>query len=68
LVPLRPGRREPRAVKRKKNKYPRLNHPRHQFRDRPKRHERRAHAPRRNHGLKYRLPDLDRYRAVISGN
>ena len=52
LVPLRPGRREPRAVKRKKNKYPRLNHPRHQFRDRPKRHERRAHAPRRNHGLK----------------
>jgi hypothetical protein len=52
LVPERPGRREPRAVKRKKNKYPRLSRPRHRFRDRPKRHERRVHAPRRNHGLK----------------
>ena len=28
LVPERPGRREPRAVKRKKNKYQRLNSPR----------------------------------------
>ena len=33
LLPDRPGRREPRAVKRKKNKYPRLNAPRHKFRD-----------------------------------
>jgi hypothetical protein len=37
LVPERPGRREPRAIKRKKNKYPRLNAPRHRFRDHPKR-------------------------------
>jgi len=52
LVPERPGRREPRAVKRKKNKYPRLTQPRHLFRDRPKRHQRRARAHRRNRGLK----------------
>jgi hypothetical protein len=44
LVPERPGRREPRAVKRKKNKYPRLNVPRHQFRDHPKRNVRRKNA------------------------
>jgi hypothetical protein len=44
LVPLRPGRREPRAVKRKKNKYPRLNAPRHRFRDHPKRHTRETTA------------------------
>src|ERR1700689_2311293 len=47
LVPHRPGRRQPRAVKRKKNKYPRLNRPRHQFRDRPKRGLRRKTAPLR---------------------
>ena len=47
LVPERPGRQEPRAVKRKRNKYPRLNQPRHQFRDRPKRHERRRRAKMR---------------------
>jgi hypothetical protein len=41
LLPDRPGRREPRAVKRKKNKYPRLNAPRHKFRDHLKRHDRR---------------------------
>ena len=41
LLPDRPGRREPRAVKRKKNKYPRLNVPRHKFRDHLKRHGRR---------------------------
>jgi hypothetical protein len=40
LVPERPGRREPRAVKRVKNKYPRLSCPRHAFRDRPKRNRR----------------------------
>ena len=41
LVPKRPGRREPRAVKRKKNRYPRLRGPRHLFRDQPKRNDRR---------------------------
>jgi hypothetical protein len=51
LVPERPGRREPRAVKRKKNKYPRLNMPRHKFRDRPKRHLRRKNARLRRLGL-----------------
>lgn len=51
LVPERPGRREPRAVKRKKNKYPRLNVPRHKFRDRPKRNERRKNARLRRLGL-----------------
>ncbi len=50
-VPARPGRREPRAVKRKKNKYPRLNVPRHKFRDRPKRNERRKNARLRRLGL-----------------
>jgi ribosomal protein L17 len=37
LVRERPGRREPRAIKRKKNKYPRLDAPRHRFVDHPKR-------------------------------
>lgn len=41
LLPDRPGRREPRAIKRKKNRYPRLRGPRHQFRDHLKRHDRR---------------------------
>ena len=41
LVPERPGRREPRAVKRKKNRYPRLAGPRRKFRDHLKRHDRR---------------------------
>jgi len=31
LVPLRPGRKEPRAVKRRPKAYPLLNQPRHQF-------------------------------------
>jgi hypothetical protein len=39
-VPERPDRSEPRAVKRVKNKYPRLSAPRHQFRGRPKRNRR----------------------------
>lgn len=52
LVPERPGRREPRAVKRKKNTYPRLNRTRRLFRDPPKRNTRRRRAWRRNHGLK----------------
>jgi hypothetical protein len=51
LVPERPGRREPRAVKRKKTKYPRLSRPRHQYRDRPKRHVRRKIARLRRLGL-----------------
>jgi hypothetical protein len=46
-VPDRPGRREPRAVKRQKNKYPRLNCSRRSFRDHPKRNVRRARALRR---------------------
>ncbi len=33
LVPPRPGRREPRAVKRRPKPYPRLNKPRRQFRE-----------------------------------
>ena len=36
-LPHRPNRREPRAVKKQKNKYDRLNRPRHLFRDTPKR-------------------------------
>jgi len=44
LVPHRPERREPRAVKRVKRKYPRLSRPRHLFKDRPKRNVRRTTA------------------------
>ena len=51
LLPQRPGRREPRAVKRVKNKYPRLSRPRHVFRDRPKRNVRRTISHRRKQGL-----------------
>ena len=51
LVSERPGRRAPRAVKRKKNKYPRLNVPRHQFRDQPKHNVRRKNARLRTLGL-----------------
>jgi hypothetical protein len=51
LVPERPGRREPRAVKRKKNKYPRLDMARHKFRDHPKRNLRRKIARLRRLGL-----------------
>jgi hypothetical protein len=51
LLPERPNRREPRAVKRKKNKYPRLNAPRRIFRDHPKRNLRRKHARLRRLGL-----------------
>ena len=51
LVPERPGRREPRAVKRIKRKYPRLQGPRNQFRDRPKRNVRKSRARLRRLGL-----------------
>ena len=37
LVPLRPGRREPRAVKRRPKPYPLLNKPRHQYKETPHR-------------------------------
>ena len=50
LVPERPGRREPRAVKRVKNKYPRLCVPRCQFIDPPKKSVRRANARLRSLG------------------
>jgi hypothetical protein len=50
-VPERPGRREPRAVKRKKNRYPRLFGPRHKFRDHLKRHTRRKISRLRKQGL-----------------
>ena len=43
LVPERPGRREPRAVKRRP-KYPLLTRPRHQQRDRPRRSVRRTRS------------------------
>jgi hypothetical protein len=51
LVPERPGRREPRAVKRKKNRYPRLKGSRHQFRDHLKRNDRRKISRLRKQGL-----------------
>lgn len=51
LVPERPGRREPRAVKRKKNRYPRLKGPRNQFRDHLKRNDRRKISRLRKLGL-----------------
>ena len=51
VVPARPGRREPRAVKRKKSKYPRLNVARHKFRDHPKRNVRRKNTRLRRLGL-----------------
>lgn len=43
LVPKRPGRREPRAVK-KRSKYPHLNCPRKEYRERPSRNARRSLA------------------------
>lgn len=52
LLPWRPARREPRAVKRKHNKYPRLSAPRHKFRDRPKRYDRLKKSRQRRLGLK----------------
>jgi len=51
LVPERPGRREPRAVKRKKNRYPRLVGPRRKFRDHLKRSDRRKISRLRKLGL-----------------
>lgn len=50
LVPERPGRREPRAVKRKR-KYDDLNQPRRLWKDRPGRHEREAASGKKNYGI-----------------
>lgn len=50
LVPQRPGRREPRAVKRKQ-KYDCLNKPRHLWKDRPGRRERAVRARRKMRAL-----------------
>ena len=47
LVPQRPGRREPRAVKRRP-KYPLLTHPRHVYTDRPRRSLRKTRSRLRN--------------------
>lgn len=44
LLPERPARREPRAIKRIKHRYPRLDCPRHRFKDHPKRNLRRKRA------------------------
>jgi len=52
LVPERPGRREPRAVKRVKSKYPRLSCARQLYGDRPKRNVRRTISRMRKLGLK----------------
>jgi Transposase DDE domain len=51
LLPERPGRREPRAVKRRKHRYPRLVGPRRKFRDHLKRHDRRKISRLRKLGL-----------------
>jgi hypothetical protein len=50
-VPDRPNRREPRAIKRKKNRYPRLVGPRCKFKDHMKRHDRRKLSRLRKQGL-----------------
>jgi hypothetical protein len=44
LVPKRPGRKEPRAVKRRPKPYPRLTKPRHLYREVPHRGKRRGAA------------------------
>ena len=54
LVPERPGRREPRAVKRKL-KYPNLNKPRRLWQDPPGRRERAVRARRRKAALRKNL-------------
>lgn len=47
LAPKRPGRREPRAVKRRPKPYPLLNKPRHQFKDIPHRNRYWKNNPRK---------------------
>ena len=48
LVPLRPGRKEPRAVKRRPKPYPLLNKPRHQYKETPHRSRYRKDQTRKN--------------------
>jgi len=50
-VPLRPGRTEPRALKRRPKPFPRLNRPRRQFGDLPHRNNRWHGGPRKYRGL-----------------
>jgi hypothetical protein len=45
LVPRRPGRREPRALKRRLKNYPLLNKPRHQYKEIPHRNKHRRTNP-----------------------
>jgi hypothetical protein len=49
LVPSRPGRREPRAVKRRPKPYPLLNKPRHQYIETPHRSRYRKNKPAKKH-------------------
>lgn len=51
LVPLRPGRQEPRVVKRRPKPYPLLNRPRHQFVEIPHRSKYWKNRPRNLHAL-----------------
>jgi len=51
LVPARPGREEPRAIKRRPKPYPLLNRPRRQFRDIPHRSRYWKNKPRNYRGL-----------------
>ena len=51
LVPARPGREEPRAVKRRPKPYPLLNRPRRQFRDIPHRSRYWKNKPRNYRSL-----------------
>lgn len=47
-VPLRPGRKEPRAVKRRPKPYPLLNKPRHRYKETPHRSRYRKNQPNKN--------------------
>lgn len=51
VVPLRPGRTEPRAVKRRPKPYPLLNRPRRKFVELPHRNKRWKGGPRKYQGL-----------------
>ena len=51
LVPLRPGRREPRAVKRRPKPYPLLNKPRHNDKETTHRSRYRKKQTQNNRGL-----------------
>jgi hypothetical protein len=51
VVPRRPGRKEPRAVKRRPKPYPLLNQPRHQYKEIPHRSRYRKAQTRKTRGL-----------------